>query len=182
MTKRIFRSHLALALTVLLAALALILGALYNYFSAIQQRQLAMQTQLAAQGVAKLGMAYFDGLDVRDYRLSWIDADGTVLYDSAVDAAAIENHLQRPEVRQALEDGLGQDRRLSATMMERYLYTAQALPDGTVLRLSIAQSSLLAMVLGAGQALSVVLLLALGLLLLAVSWAASTGIYKRKEF
>ena len=163
MTKRIFRGLCCVALAVFLASLVFIMAVLYGYFSRVQQTQLGMQTQLAAQGVARCGADYFDGLDARDYRVTWVDADGGVLYDSGADASSMEGHLDRPEIRQALADGHGESRRLSATLTERMLYAAQRLPDGTVLRLAIAQSSIFAMLLGAGQGLAAVLLLALAL-------------------
>lgn len=166
MTKRIFRTLCLVSFTALAASLILILGVLYDYFSRIQQTQLAMQVQLAAQGVEKLGEAYFDGLDVREYRVTWLDSAGDVLYDSGTPSADLENHLARPEVRQALAEGTGQSRRMSATLTERMLYAAQKLSDGTVLRMAVAQSSIFVMLLGAGQGLAAVILLVLVLALL----------------
>lgn len=172
MTKKIFRSLCAVALAVFLASSALIMGVLYGYFSRIQQTQLRMQTQLAAQGVEQGGLDYFDGLDIRDYRITWIDGRGDVLYDSGADGAAMENHLDREEVRQALAEGFGESRRLSTTLTERMLYAAQRLEDGTVLRLAIAQSSVLTMLLGVGQGFAVVLVLTVGLSLILARWLA----------
>ena len=116
MTKKLFHSLCFVAIAVFLASVALIMGVLYGYFSRIQQTQLRMQTQLAAQGVEKSGLDYFAGLPVRDYRITWIGADGKVLYDTAVDAAAMTDHQERAEVREALASGFGQDQRLSATL------------------------------------------------------------------
>lgn len=162
MTKKIFRSLCLVAFTVFFASVALIMGVLYEYFSRIQQTQLRMQTELAAQGVEKSGAAYFDGLDIRDYRITWIGADGDVLYDdSDADTASMENHLEREEVRQALDSGFGQSRRYSSTLTERMLYAAQRLSDGTVLRLAIAQSSIFTMMLGVGQGFAAVIVIAL---------------------
>ena len=161
MTRRLFRSHCTVALSVFLASVALIMGVLYGYFSRIQQTQLRMQTQLAAQGVERCGMDYFDGLTVRDCRITWIDGSGAVLYDSTADADAMENHLEREEVRRALASGYGESRRYSATLTERMLYAAQQLSDGTVLRLGIAQSTVLTMLLGTGQGLAAVAVIAL---------------------
>ena len=83
MTKKIFRSICLAAIAVLLASLVLIMGVLYDYFAQLQRRQLAVQTDLAAQGLMAQGMEYFDGLQLADCRLTWIAADGAVLYDSA---------------------------------------------------------------------------------------------------
>ena len=161
MTKKIFHSLCLVAFTVFLASLVLIMGVLYEYFSRIEQTQLRMQTQLAAQGVELSGMDYFDGLDIRDYRITWIDKDGSVLYDSSADSADMENHLEREEVRQALAEGFGESQRYSSTLMERSLYTAQRLEDGTVLRLAIAQNTVLTMLLGVGQGLAAIIVIAL---------------------
>ena len=161
MTKKIFHSLCLVAFTVFLASLVLVMGVLYEYFSRIQQTQLRMQTQLAAQGVELSGMDYFDGLDVQDYRITWIDKDGAVLYESGADSAGMANHLEREEVRQALAEGFGESRRYSATLMARFLYAAQRLADGTVLRLAIAQNTVLTMLLGVGQGLAAVIVIAL---------------------
>ena len=160
MTKRIFRSICFVAIAVFLASLILIMGVLYDYFSGVQQRQLQMQLELAAQGVTNEETAYFDDLKVRDYRITWIDTDGTVLYDSDALSSDMENHLEREEIKEALATGYGESKRYSATLMDRSLYAAQRLEDGTVLRLSIAQSSILTLVLGMAQPISIVIVLA----------------------
>ena len=160
MTKRIFRSICFVAIAVFLASLILIMGVLYSYFSGVQQRQLQMQLELAAQGVTNEETAYFSDLTVRDYRITWIDTDGTVLYDSDALSSDMENHLEREEIKEALATGYGESKRYSATLMDRSLYAAQRLEDGTVLRLSIAQSSILTLVLGMAQPISIVIVLA----------------------
>lgn len=162
MTKRIFRSIILAALTVLMAALALILGALYTHFTNVQMAQLREETALAAHAVANEGLRYFEKLDGGlECRITWIAADGGVLYDSRSDSGTMENHLQREEVIRALDTGYGQSSRYSDTLLERYIYAAERLPDGTVLRLSISQSSVLNLVLGMSQFIAVVLAVAL---------------------
>lgn len=165
MTKRIFKSICIVAVSVFLSSVILFMGVLYDYFANIQRRQLRMQTDLAAQGAANEGIAYFEGLDVTDYRITWIDTDGAVLYDSRSDSAEMENHLEREEIRQALLEGVGESSRYSITLLERSVYCARRLPDGTVLRLSIAQNTLLTLILGMMQPIcsifAVVLIVAL---------------------
>ena len=85
MTKRIFRSIYIVALVVFVASAICIMGALYNYFTGVQQTQLQTQTNLAAQGVANEGAGYFENLKTDSLRITWIDTDGTVLYDSQGD-------------------------------------------------------------------------------------------------
>ena len=169
MTKRIFRSICLVAVGVFAASLALYMGMLYHYFSGVQRSQLRIQTDLAAQGAANEGAAYFEGLSVTGCRITWISAEGVVLYDSRGDAAAMENHLEREEVREALAVGIGESARYSTTLMERFLYCARRLPDGTILRLSMAQSTFLTLILGMTQPIAVIFLVALGLSLFLAS-------------
>lgn len=151
MTKRIFRSICFAALAVFFASTLLVAGVFYNYFSDIQQAQLKMQARLAAQGIAQEGMEYFGGLEAEGCRMTWIAADGTVLYDSQSNTVDMENHLEREEVKEAIATGYGESRRYSSTLMERSLYSAQLLPDGTILRLSISQNSILMLIFGMTQ-------------------------------
>lgn len=161
MTKRIFRSIFAVALTVLLAAMLLIMGAVHSYFSEVQFAQLRVETALASHAVSNEGVHYFDRLDdTMDCRITWIAADGTVLYDNRSDSDAMVNHLQRQEVMDALRNGYGQSERYSDTLMERYIYAAERLPDGTVLRLSTSQNSVLSLTLGLSGSLVLVILAA----------------------
>lgn len=161
MTKRIFRSICLVALTVFVASIFLIMGLLYEYFSDAMQAQLKMQTDLAAQGVTNEGIAYFQDLKVRNCRISWIDMNGNVLYDSTSDIAKMENHLEREEIQQAIIKGYGESRRYSATLTERSLYCAQRLKDGTILRLSISQRSIFTLLLGMVQPVFIGFLIAL---------------------
>ena len=163
MTKRVFRSIFLASLAVLLATLALILGALYTYFSDVQAEQLRLQTALAAHALEREGVSYFDGLDTADRRVTWIAADGTVLYDSRSDSGIMENHLEREEVKAALATGSGTSFRYSDTLMERYIYTAQRLSDGTVLRLSAAQNTVPHLVLGVVKPILLVIGIAVAL-------------------
>ena len=174
MTKRIFRSILLVAAAVLLASFMLITGVLYDYFSNNQMEQLRAQTALAAQGVEKSGESYFAGLGSHGTRLTWIAADGTVLYDSTATAAKMENHADREEVGSALKTGTGESTRYSTTLMERQLYCAQRLHDGTVVRLSCEQYTPLMLVLGMLQPVIVIAAAAL-----AVSGVLASGLSKR---
>lgn len=161
MTKRIFRSICLVALGVFFACLALIMGVLCAHFSNVQQAQLRIQTSLAAQGVAHEGSDYFKDLPLENYRITWIAADGSVLYDSESDSKEMTNHLEREEVAQAMAEGYGSSRRYSDTLMDRLLYCAQRLPDGTVLRLSGTQSSIFLLFLGMAQPICIVFAVAL---------------------
>ena len=136
MTRRIFRSTLLVGVVVLLAALALVMGVLYSYFGRVQESQLRDELSLAAVGVTQSGEGYLRQLESDQYRITWVAADGAVLYDTQADASAMENHAQRQEVRQALAYGEGESSRYSSTLLQKTVYYAKLLPDGTVLRLS----------------------------------------------
>lgn len=139
MTKKIFRSIFAVALTVFLCSVVVIMGALYGYYSSNQMKLLGSQVELASQGVELAGGDYLKSLTADDYRVTLIDSDGSVEFDSAADSAQMENHLERKEIKDALKNGEGQATRYSSTLMERQLYSAKRLSDGRVLRLSCSQ-------------------------------------------
>lgn len=166
MTKRIFRSVCIVAVVVLFASLALVMGVLYDYFSGSQENQLKTQTDLAAQGIEHEGSTYFDGLDSEELRITWIDKNGKVLFDNKTDASSMENHLEREEVRQAVENSYGKSSRYSETLTEKSLYSAKKLSDGSVLRLSVSQYSVLTLFLGMLRPVLIIALLAVVLALL----------------
>ena len=177
MTKRIFQSICLTALGVFFASVLLFMGVLYEHYTGVQRRQLRMQTELAAQGTANEGLGYFDGLDVQYYRITWIDKDGSVLYDSQSNFDGMENHLEREEVKEAVSEGLGESSRYSVTLMERAIYCAKSLPDGTILRLSMAQNTVLTLLLGMLQPICIIFGAALGLSLL-MAYRLSKSIVK----
>lgn len=166
MTKRIFRSVCIVAVVVLFASLALVMGVLYDYFSGSQENQLKTQTDLAAQGIEHEGSSYFDGFDSEELRITWIDKNGKVLFDNKTDASSMENHLEREEVGQAVENGYGKSSRYSETLTEKSLYSAKKLSDGSVLRLSVSQYSVLTLFLGMLRPVLIIALLAVVLALL----------------
>lgn len=160
MTKRIFRTIFAVAISIFLASALLFMTVLYDYFSEIQQDQLRMQIDLASQGVEDEGLDYLKNLNMEDHRVTWIGTDGKVLYDNRSDAGEMENHFEREEVKEALSEGYGASSRYSSTLTQRYLYGAKRLPDGTVIRLSVAQNSLFLLTLGMLQPILVLCFIA----------------------
>ena len=162
MTKKIFRSTVAVGLAVLLASLLIIMGALYSYFGHVQEQQLRDELSIAAAAMTDGdGEVYLSRLHSDDYRITWLKADGTVLYDTRADASTMENHAQRQEVRQALANGAGESSRYSATLLEKTLYYAQRLPDGTVLRLSASRVTMGVLLLSMLPAILAVIAVAL---------------------
>lgn len=164
MTKKIFHSILLVVAAVLAATLIIVMGCLYDYFESIQEQQLKEELRLAAYGVEETGQEYLERLTERDYRytwrpdyrLTWIASDGTVLFDTADPAGNMENHGNRIEVREAFAKGESSSIRYSATLTERTLYYARALNNGTVLRISVSQVTVLALVMMMFQPIMVV--------------------------
>ena len=168
MSKRIFRSTLTIAAAVLLANLIIVLGCLYDYFGTVQANQLKDELRLAAYAVEVSGQDYLKKLTDHDYRytwmpeyrLTWVASDGTVLFDTDEPAEKMGNHGNRAEIREAFAVGESSTVRYSDTWTERTLYCARALNDGTVLRISIRQMTVLALVLAMLQPILLVGILA----------------------
>ena len=161
MTKKIFQSILLVAGCVLLASLLIIMGFLYDYFGGVEENQLRNELSLAAAAVEDGGTDYLSQLTADRCRLTWIAADGSVLYDTKTDAESLENHASRAEVSQALATGTGESTRYSSTLMEKTMYYAQLLDDGTVLRISISRATVGMIAVGMIQPLLIVLIVAL---------------------
>ncbi len=161
MSKKIFRSIWLIAISVLLASLIIVLVCMYSYFGSMQTDRLRNELTLATAAVENGGLPYLQSLKGTDCRITWIAADGAVLYDTQRDAATMENHAQREEVREALEHGVGESSRYSDTLTEKTSYYARQLSDGTVLRVSAGSATVLVLVLGILQPIVAVILLAL---------------------
>ncbi len=161
MSSKIFRAIWLVAILVFLASLLLIMGTMYSYFSSVQKIQLHNQTELAAQGVALSGMDYFNQLSTENYRITWVGPDGSVLFDNEADTAKMQNHLERPEIQQALSKGFGEATRHSYTLTDQQYYAAKRLPDGSVFRMSIAQLSVWRLLFGFAQPICFIILAAL---------------------
>ena len=161
MTKKIFQSILLVAGCVLLASLLIIMGFLYDYFGGVEENQLRDELSLAAAAVEDGGTDYLSRLTADRCRLTWIAADGSVLYDTKTNAESLENHASRAEVSQALATGTGESTRYSSTLMEKTMYYAQRLDDGTVLRISISRATVGMIAVGMIQPLLIVLIVAL---------------------
>ena len=175
MTKRIFRSVILTALAVFLACLTLVMGALYSYFSARQEKQLETELQLAAAGVEADGLDYLESVGRRDgLRLTWVDAEGVVIYDSNADASSMENHAGREEIAEAFETGSGEGSRVSATLSEKTVYLARRLSDGTVIRAAASHYTVPTLLLGILQPVLIIIILAL-----ALSAFLASGLSKR---
>lgn len=147
------------ALIAFVIALALIVATMYSYFANVQRQQLRTETEMASLAVNSQQLRYLESLPKGDYRITWISANGQVLYDSEKESAELENHLAREEVKIALIRGYGESQRYSGTMLTRMLYSAQKLPDGSILRLSMPQHTVLKVIWDMGLPIGIILLL-----------------------
>ena len=163
MTSKILKSILSVAVAVLAASLVIIIGVLYPYFGNVQENQLKDELSLAASATEQLGEEYLEGLDSDRYRLTWVGPDGTVIFDSHADAAAMENHADREEIKEALVSGAGSSTRQSATLTEQTIYETTRLNDGSVLRISVSRATVLVLVIGMLQPIIIVLVIAVAL-------------------
>ena len=141
MTSKIFRSTVFVAVVVLLCSLGIVIGVLYNHFTGVQVEQLKDELSLAVTGTEQYGNAFLENVEADRFRVTWIDTDGTVLFDTQVDQTTMENHADREEVQEAFETGSGSAVRNSSTLTEQTYYEARRLSDGTVLRISANQAS-----------------------------------------
>ena len=146
MTKKIFKSIMTVCTVVLILGLAFVMGILYRYFGKQISTELEKEAFYAAQGVESSGMEYLEKLDGKNSRITLIDQDGSVLYDSQAEASSMENHKDREEVKEAAETGKGKAVRMSETLSEKTIYYALRLEDGKILRVSSTQYSVLALV------------------------------------
>ena len=166
MSKKIFRSIIAVAMVVLLTSLVIASTFLYDYFNKLQVSQLKEELSLVANNVDKVGIEYFDNFTSRVFRFTLVDAEGGVLYDSQATAADMENHLEREEIAEALLSGYGSSARYSSTLTERTFYEAIRLESGNVLRISVSQVTVGAQILGMLPAICAIVLIAIVIALL----------------
>ena len=166
MTSRIFKSIVTVAAAVLFCSLLLIMGALYGYANDIQTAQLKDELSIAAAGTEQGGLDFLKSIEAERFRITWIQSDGTVLFDTHAQSGQMENHLQREEIQQALGYGSGSAVRESNTLLEKWMYEAVRLSDGSVLRISASQKTLA--VLLAGMLHPVCIVAALAIILSAI--------------
>ncbi len=148
MTRRIFLSTIVVVISSLLLSILLITGVLYEHFEKVRVDELETTGSIISQGIEQNGISYLENLENEHCRITWIDTDGTVLYDNTQNAAEMENHADREEIQEAMENRSGVSVRHSSTLSESTIYYAMRLDDETVLRIAVAQSSVWALLGG----------------------------------
>lgn len=170
MKKRIFKSIFTAAILVFLSCMVFILGALYFQYNREYMRELKAETEIYAKTTEQLGLTYLENINKKnDPRITWIDHNGTVLYDSYTKAEKLEDHRQRPEVKQAFETGYGEEERYSDTLQKKNIYCAVKLEDGSVIRTARGQPTIFAVVIDLLKSMLLILILAVCLSLLFAS-------------
>jgi two-component system phosphate regulon sensor histidine kinase PhoR len=167
MKRKIFTSIILLAFVTVLLSVALLSMALYHQRSEDMHREMNNQAAYIAAGIAGGGTGYLfeiQGAD-KDSRITLIDPDGVVTFDNRVPVAQLDNHGDRPEVIDALQNGVGEAVRMSNTLGSQTYYHAVRLSDGTILRISSKTNSILTTLAGSYPLLLLNILLVLGLAL-----------------
>lgn len=161
MTKKIFYSIIIVAGTILLSSIIIIMSCLYDYFEGVREQGLKDELELSLAAVEKEGIQFLEKVKSDRYRITWIGTDGAVLYDTATENKKSENHLERAEVRSALETGEGQSNRYSDTLLEKTMYYAKRMENGTILRISTSSATVGSLALGMLQPILIVIVIAL---------------------
>lgn len=146
MTKKIFKSIMFVCALVLAMGLAAVMGILYRNFDGQMRKELSKEAAYLEYGVEQQGVDYLKNIKDKSARITYIDQDGTVLFDNEADVSEMKNHSDRTEFQKAEKYGAGESSRYSDTLSEKTIYYALRLKDGTVLRVSGTQDSVLALV------------------------------------
>lgn len=160
MTRKIFNSIIIVAGTILLVSVIIFMGCLYGYFESVRESGLKDELELSMIAVEDNGVSYLEKINSDRYRITWIASDGTVIYDTVNDNEKKENHLERAEVRSALETGEGQSNRYSDTLLEKTMYYAKRMKDGSVLRISTSSATVGLLVIGMFQPILIIVVIA----------------------
>lgn len=143
MKKKLFKNILLSMIVTLTVCMSLMILVLNKNFVKIEIGQLAKEATLASSGVENDGESYLESINDPDYRITWLDSAGNVLYDTQVNSATMENHSSREEFKKAMSEGEGSSIRYSSTMLQQNIYYAVKLSDNTVLRVAETYDSVL---------------------------------------
>ena len=143
MKKKLFKNILLSMVVTLTVCMSLMILVLNKNFVKIEIGQLAKEATLASSGVENDGESYLESINDPDYRITWLDSAGNVLYDTQVNSATMENHSSREEFKKAMSEGEGSSIRYSSTMLQQNIYYAVKLSDNTVLRVAETYDSVL---------------------------------------
>lgn len=136
--KKIQNSMIIVVLTSLILTYGTMIFVVYYQTMEILKNEIQQEADYIEAAVCISGVSYLEDMDAvrENTRVTLIDASGEVLYDSGKQEEHLENHLDRPEIQEALKSGSGQDVRRSETLDQDMFYYAVRLDNGTVLRVS----------------------------------------------
>lgn len=177
MVNKIFRSNFFTSMLILLMSFCLIFGVLFSYFEAQMFTELESEAGYISYAVKNDGIDFINSFNEKGKRITWVSSDGTVLADTQAVAEELENHADRKEIADALKNGKGTSSRYSNTLMQKTLYYAEKLDDGTILRVSTTQNSVVIILLGLLQPLIIIIVLAL-IISIFLSYRLSKAIIK----
>lgn len=163
MFNKIFRSNFITSMVILLLSFCLVFGVLYDYSETQMFSELDSEVDYISYVITNEGISYIDNFDNGNKRITLVSADGMVLADTEADADELDNHADRKEIKDAMRNGSGTSSRYSNTLMQKTLYYAKKLDDGTILRVSTTQSSVVLSLLGLLQPLIFIVILALAI-------------------
>ncbi len=162
MTKKIFKNVFLSCLAVLVFTIVIVFGVTYSFYGDELMKELHTELKAVSVGIEQNGVDYLTALDiVNDKRITWINSDGTVKYDTDISANKMENHLNRQEIKDAILKGEGEAVRTSDTLSEKTMYCAKLMKDGTIIRVSTNQYSVLILLLNMLQPLAIVVIISL---------------------
>ena len=172
MIKRIFKNTFWVSMVTLLISYVIIVGVLYDYFNSQIKQELKVEAEYIACGLKHVGedyLTYFNeqmekkgstkSVVEKKKRITWIDGEGNVLYDSKMDFSGMENHRNREEIKAAIQSGEGYTVRYSQTLGEKTVYYAMVLEDGTILRVSSAYHTIFSIVMAMLQPTIILIML-----------------------
>ena len=144
MRARIQKSLFLILSATLLISYILISVIVYRQNLSILKTEVKQEAKYICTAIDITGPEYLEQLDMVevDTRVTRIDTEGNVLYDSRRDESTLENHRERKEVKEAIASGEGEDVRMSDTVRKEMYYYALLLKDGTVLRTSKTMDTL----------------------------------------
>ena len=161
------RINIRLVGIAILAIIATVIGITIIYYNLFEGQ---VRSDLSVSAKLLKDTRYFESVDIDvdqidlstdldELRVTWIDKDGTVLYDNDASAELLQNHFDRPEIQEAFKQGEGEAVRRSDTMNEDTFYYALRLDNGTVLRVATNAQSIWAVFISAIPIILLIILL-----------------------
>ena len=152
MKRKVFLNVLAITMLAFVACQTITLAVLYRHVSEQRRTELRSEAVYYSKAVEAFGGEFIENLFLEEkddnvIRLTLVDTDGTVLYDSGADADTLGNHGGREEIREAFASGTGESTRTSDTLQRHTYNYAIRLESGQVLRISGTQYTVVSLLM-----------------------------------